>query len=165
MPFEVFSSLGPFSWRVLSDCAITWVPHGVTFLWQANVGNYMKKNFFFTFDFHIWTQTHRWYHFSLALYFNKNGDHPWGRCWPIYLESKPFLNCWIAVERAPYLYNGNPYAWKDSFYIEIGPRPDLFFLMMSGPVSVTSTGASGTWFCSSASSSLSSGTSKNSHKP
>ena len=30
----------------------------------------------------------------------KNGDQPWGRCWPIYLESKPSLNCWIAVERA-----------------------------------------------------------------
>ena len=38
--------------------------------------------------------------FSLALHFNKNGDHPWGRCWPNYLESKPSLNCWSAVERA-----------------------------------------------------------------
>ena len=34
------------------------------------------------------------------MYFNKNGDHPWGRRWPIYLASKPSLNCWIAVERA-----------------------------------------------------------------
>ena len=45
------SSLGPFCWRVFSDCAITWEPCGMTKLRQANVGNYMKKNN--TFDFHI----------------------------------------------------------------------------------------------------------------
>ena len=39
------SSLGPFFLRVLSDCAVTWVPRGMTQLRQANVGNYMKKYF------------------------------------------------------------------------------------------------------------------------
>ena len=56
--------------------------------------------------------------FSLALYFNKNGDRPWGRCWPIYLELKPSLNCWIAVERAEITYisihiNANQNSYHD----------------------------------------------------
>ena len=42
------SSLGPFCWRVLSDCAVTWVPRGMTFDFHIlpehrRIGD--KKNF------------------------------------------------------------------------------------------------------------------------
>ena len=60
------------------------------------------EKIFFAFVFHILHEHRRisgrifpWHCISI-----KNSDHPWGRCWPIYLESKPSLNCWIAVERA-----------------------------------------------------------------
>ena len=78
------------------------------------------KKKFFTFDFHILPDHRRigGKLFSLSLYFNKNGDHPWGRCWPIYLESKPSLNCWIAVERAEITFmsiniNANQNSYHD----------------------------------------------------
>ena len=46
------SSFGPFCWRVLSDCAVTWVPRGMT---QPSTGRRGKlyEKIFFTFDFHI----------------------------------------------------------------------------------------------------------------
>ena len=64
LPFEVLSisSLGPFCWRVWSYCTITWVPRGMTQLWQANVGNYIRKNkhfFYIWFSHFTWTQTHQ----------------------------------------------------------------------------------------------------------
>ena len=60
----------------------------------------MKKKI--SFDFHILPEHRRISGtiFPWRCIFNKNGDHPWGRCWPIYLESKQSLNGWIAVERA-----------------------------------------------------------------
>ena len=31
-------------------------------------------------------------------------DSLWGPCWPIYLQRKPSLNCWIVVERAKIMF-------------------------------------------------------------
>ena len=51
------SSLGPFCWRVLSDCAITWVPPTPT----GQRGKlYEKKKIYIWFSHFTWTQTHRW---------------------------------------------------------------------------------------------------------
>ena len=63
-----------------------------------------KNIFYIWFSHFTWTQTHRWWNFPCRCISIKNGDHPWGRCWPIYLESKPSLNCWIAVERAEIMF-------------------------------------------------------------
>ena len=52
------SSLGPFSWRILSDCAITWVPRGMTPTGQRGK-SYEKKNYIW-FSHFTWTQTLRW---------------------------------------------------------------------------------------------------------
>ena len=93
------SSLGPFCWRVLSDCTNL----STTSLRQANVGNFMKKKIF-TFDFHILPEHRRIRDriFPCRCISTKTVVVLWGRCycWPIYLESKPSLSCWIAVERA-----------------------------------------------------------------
>ena len=51
------SSLGPFCWRVLSDCAITWVPlHSDRPTWEI----IWKKKIYIWFSHFTWTQTHRW---------------------------------------------------------------------------------------------------------
>ena len=49
------SSLGPFCWRVLSDCAVTWVPryHAVYDLTPTGQRGKLYEKIFFTFDFHI----------------------------------------------------------------------------------------------------------------
>ena len=172
------SSLGPFCWRVLIDCAVTWVPHGVcvcvhlpgspgcspifgeqcsfTYLplfslfflyflplflglpfhlvWSTlhihmvwlnsdrptrNVGNYMKKYFLhLIFTFYLNTDASVIKKFPCRCISIKTADHPWGRCWPIYLESKPSLNCWIAVERAEITFisihiNANQNSYHD----------------------------------------------------
>ena len=91
-------SLGPFCWRVLSDCTIMqleyhvaklptytrWsLPRAMTSLRQANIGNEYIWKIFFTFDFHILPeQTHRWQNFSLSLYFNKKDDSLWSHVDP-----------------------------------------------------------------------------------
>ena len=81
---------------------------------------------FFTFDFHILPEHRRIgdKNFPCRCISIKNGDHPWGRCWPIYLESKPSQNCWIAVERAEITFisihisaNQNSYHDDKSIYI------------------------------------------------
>ena len=100
LPFEVF-----LVWDRFVDglTGLKWLGNNLSTTWYdlTPTGQrgklYEKKSF--TFDFHILPE-HRLIDGSLALYFNKNGNHPWDRCWPIYLESKPSLNCWIAVERA-----------------------------------------------------------------
>ena len=92
------SSLGPFCWRVLSDCAITCVPLHST----GQPGKLCEKKIF-TFDFHILPEHRRigGRIFPCRCISTKTAVVVWGRCycWPIYLESKPSLNCWIAVER------------------------------------------------------------------
>ena len=56
------SSLVRFCWRVLSDCAITWVPH--TWYDLTPTGQrgklYEKKKFYIWFSHFTWTQMHRW---------------------------------------------------------------------------------------------------------
>ena len=93
------SSLGPFCWRVLSDCAITWVPPTLT----GQRGKLYEKKKNFTFDFHILPEHRRigGRIFPCCCISTKTVVVVWGRryCWPIYLESKPSLNCWIVVER------------------------------------------------------------------
>ena len=92
------SSLGPFCWRVLSDCAITWVPPTPT----GQRGKLYEKKKIFTFDFHILPEHRRigGRIFPCCCISTKTVVVRGRRyCWPIYLESKPSLNCWIAVER------------------------------------------------------------------
>ena len=53
--FEIFLSLGPFCWRVLSDCAIMELePLGMISLWQANVRNDMKNILYIWFSHFSW---------------------------------------------------------------------------------------------------------------
>ena len=94
------SSLGPFCWRVLSDCAITWVPlHSDRPTWEI----IWKKYFLhLIFTFYLNTDASVVEFFTVVVFQQK------GRSFyevgvtvdPIYWESKPSLNCWIAVERA-----------------------------------------------------------------
>ena len=76
--------------------------------------------FLVIFDFHILPEHRRIGDkiFPCRCISIKNGDQPWGRCWPIYLESKPSLNCWIAVERAEIAFisihiNANQNSYHD----------------------------------------------------
>ena len=57
---------------MVSDGAIgkTCVPRGLT-LRQANAGNDMKNILYIWFSHCALTETHRWYNYSLSLYFNK----------------------------------------------------------------------------------------------
>ena len=80
----------------------------------------LYEKIFFTFDFHILPEHRRICDkiFPCRCISIKNGDHPWGRCWPIYLESKPSLNCWIAVESAEITFisihiNANQNSYHD----------------------------------------------------
>ena len=80
----------------------------------------LYEKIFFTFDFHILPEHRRIgdKNFPCRCISIKNGDQPWGRCWPIYLESKPSLNCWIAVERAEIAFisihiNANQNSYHD----------------------------------------------------
>ena len=148
------SSLGPFCWRVLSDCAVTLVrgaqtrhvgvprcrrlgPSALVRV-TSDISGYsnlsttrydltptgqrgkLYEKIFFTFDFHILPEHRRIGDkiFPCRCISIKNGDHPWGRCWPIYLESKPSLNCWIAVERVEITFisihiNANQNSYHD----------------------------------------------------
>ena len=59
--FEIFFSLGPFCWMVLSDCAIMELePGGMPSLRQANMGNDMKNILFISFSQFTSAETHRW---------------------------------------------------------------------------------------------------------
>ena len=91
----------------------------------------LYEKIFFTFDFHILPEHRRIGDkiFPGRCISIKNGDHLWGRCWPIYLESKPSLNCWIAVERAEITFisthinaNQNSYHDDKSNIIEFNTR-------------------------------------------
>ena len=84
------------SWhgKSLSDGAIakTWVPRGLT-LRRANAGNDMENILYVWFSHFTLTETHRWWIYSLSLYFNKNKNSP-VFCWPISVlatTSKPSL--------------------------------------------------------------------------
>ena len=119
------SSLGPFCWRVLSDCTVTSSTTRYDLTPTGQLGKLYEK-IFFTFNFHILPEHRRIgdKNFPCRCISIKNGDHPWGRCWPIYLESKPSQNCWIAVERAEITFisihinaNQNSYHDDKSIYI------------------------------------------------
>ena len=80
----------------------------------------LYEKIFFTLDFHILPEHRRIgdNFFPCRCISIKNGYHPRGRCWPIYLESKPSLNCWIAVEKAEITFisihiNANQNSYHD----------------------------------------------------
>ena len=79
------SGLGPFCRRVLSDCAVTEY-HEYDLTPTGKRGKLYEK-IFFTFDFHILPEQRRIgdKNFPCRCISIKNGDQPWGRCWPIYL--------------------------------------------------------------------------------
>ena len=109
----------------LSDCTVTWVPRSNLSttrydLTPTGQRGKLYEKIFFTFDFHILPEHRRIgdKFFPCRCISIKNGDHLWGRCWPIYLESKPSLNCWIAVERAEITFisihiNANQNSYHD----------------------------------------------------
>ena len=80
---------------MVSDGAIgkTWVPRGLT-LRQANAGNVMKNILYVWFSHFTLTETHRWWNYSLSLYFNKNNSPVF--CWPISVLATSKPSRWIA---------------------------------------------------------------------
>ena len=107
--FEVFGTvlLTGLKWlrNNLSSMSTTW--YDLTMTGQR--GKLYEKKKKISFDFHILPEHRRigGRIFPCRCIFNKNRDHPWGRCWPIYLESKQSLNGWIAIEESklrPYRY-------------------------------------------------------------
>ena len=96
--FEIYFSLGPFCWRVLSYCTIMELeqrgpsPRGQCGKW------YEKYSFHLIFTFylnrHIGDRI-----FPCRILMRKKDDSPWDPCWTIYLQTKLSLNCWIAAGR------------------------------------------------------------------
>ena len=96
------SSLGPFCWRVLSDCAITWVPlHSERPTWEITWKKYFLHLIFsFTFDLNTDASV---VEFSPVIVFQQ-------KQWSSYevgvtvdaftYNQNRLLICWIAVERA-----------------------------------------------------------------
>ena len=104
-----------------SNLSITWYD-----LTPTGQRGKLYEKIFFKFDFHILPEHRRIgdKNFPCRCISIKNSDHPWGRCWPIYLESKPSQNCWIAIERAEITFisihinaNQNSYHDDTSIYI------------------------------------------------
>ena len=117
------SSLVRFCWRVLSDCAITWVPRTWYDLTPTGQRGKLYEKKSFTFDFHILPEHRRidgkifpWRCISMkTAIIHEVGVDPFTT---VYLESKPCLNCWIAVQRAEITFisthiNANQNSYHD----------------------------------------------------
>ena len=116
------------------------------------------KKIFFTFDFHILPEHRRISGriFPCRCISTKTVIILWGRCycWPIYLESKPSLNCWILVERAKVTFisrhiiaNHNSYhdnsRHRENFSCFTGPKINFLPLSPSGWRGIVVTGRAG----------------------